>query len=182
MCARNATARHRCGPEIAVRCPVRNPRVYASPLSQSKRPSASHKSTSRSIICGSVTGYGSSPVGEEKMLSITSSTSIYLALRLVHECARHAHIPTQYLHHTPRTLPRWLWSLSAIAPAQPVAAQPLPSQQTVVHERLSGSAHATRSTLVPGAAQEELGRRRRGLRPVRWQGFETDHRAKKLEI
>lgn len=81
------------------------------------------------------------------MLSITSSTSIYLALRLVHKCACHAHIPTQYLHHTPRTLPRWLWSLSAIAPAQPVAAQPLPSQQTVVHERLSGSAHATRSTL-----------------------------------
>ena len=55
--------------------------MHARAHTQSKRPSASHKSTNRSIICGSVTGYGSSPVGEEKMLSMTSSTSIYLALR-----------------------------------------------------------------------------------------------------
>ena len=116
------------------------------------------------------------------MLSITSSTSIYLALRLVHKCACHAHIPTQYLHHTPRTLPRWLWSLSAIAPAQPVAAQPLPSQQTVVHERLSGSAHATRSTLVPGAAQEELGRAPGGLRPCAGRGSKLITEQKNLKF
>ena len=73
---------------------------------------------------------------------------------MVHKYACHTHatpIHTQITHTLQDFLPRWLWSLSAIAPAKPFVAQPLPAQQTVVHERLSAHAAAPTKEGPPAA-------------------------------